>query len=212
MIHPYEHIEVDYAPPVRPPHIVETRHVPVSGFQFPQPRTFIDDHEASCDEMAALGWGNVVKWERDTAEWMVYDNYPDKDEYAAIVIAKSRRAKVFGNPEGVYSDVTTKFEAWLRKSGWRPVMLDMLNAYCPGRILMGARVPGQPDAVTHPSMYHSHVYVKDEDVMTFQFGFGNFNFVFETTKARGTFQVPVNEGVFQDAVDGKLPNLEAIIQ
>lgn len=210
-MHPYERIEVIYSPPSRPDHIVEDVFIRDVGDEFRGcSHIFVDGEDSwNFDVAKTWGWKNIAKWGDETKKWRAREAFGNNERYDAMQVAILRREKMFGEGSGAYSDVTIKFEQWLMDQGWRPIMLDRLNAYSPGRVLCGERVEGSPDAVSNPTIYHTHIYAKGSSIISMQFGFGPFNFVFMHSDYNGTFQVPVDDAMFDDAVNGRLERLEA---
>ena len=204
MTHPYESIEVEYLPPQRPERIAKVVYVPTTGI-CTESRLLVDGVDTSCREAKEIGWGKISRWITQTKEWEEREQCPDKSRYDMIRVAKMRRAKAFGEPQGPVSEVCAGFENYLMDNGWIPVMLDRLNAYCPGRCLSGD-VEGN-GAVRNAVVYHTHVYVKGEKIVSMQFGFGPFKFVFMCSWLPGTYQVPVSEQGYRDALDGKLQDM-----
>lgn len=193
-LHPLEEFApVEYTPPERPKHIVEVRHVPVDGFRFKQPRTFVAADEISTVDHL-YGWRDIVKWEDLTKAWRMRE-LVGHDKYDMMEIARIRRRKLFGDPNGVATNITAMFEDFLMSKGYRPVILDNLCAQSPGRVLAGR------------NLYHTHIYYNGEREVSMQFGLNHFNFVFMLSDAQGVFQVPVEAEKFDDALAGKLPNL-----
>lgn len=202
MIHPYERIEVDYVPPSRPEHIVEDGIAKNHNGEYRS--LFIDGQEVLKD--TPHGWGNVIRWKEQTERWRAREAFGDTQMFDAIQIARLRRIKMFGHPQGVASDPPRKFERWLMEHGWRPVMLDLLNAYSPGRCLVGRCAGGNHNNMMAPMMHYTHVYVKEDRSLSMQFGYGPFNFVYMLSDIPGVRQIPVDESLFQAAV--ALPDID----
>jgi hypothetical protein len=208
MKHPFEDIEVDYTPAEKPMHIVETRYIPTVGI-CTEGRLFIDGHDMwGVDVERFFGWKNIAKWREQTKAWHEREAFGNYQQYDAMQVAYLRKAKVFKPPQGVRSEVPLGFERWLMDSGWRPVMLDYLNAYSPGRTLVGKEVNG---AVPGGILCYTHLYAKEDQMISMQFGFDVFNFVFMASWLNGTFQIPVDEQGYKDAITGQLPVLEDLI-
>lgn len=85
-------------------------------------------------------------------------------------------------------------------------MLDLLNAYSPGRCLVGRCAGGNPNNMLAPMMHYTHVYVKEDRSLSMQFGYGPFNFVYMLSDIPGVRQIPVDESLFQAAV--ALPDID----
>lgn len=203
-MHPYESIEVNYVPATKPDHIVERIIVPTDNDPHLR-HLFIDGEDTwlwpDGEVERRYGWSNVAKWMDGTKLWKERETAPDKDRYDAIRIAWLRREAAFGPYKGEPSAVTRPFEAWLMDAGWRPVMMDALNAMSPGRVL----------AKDHSLLCYSHIFAKDDRAISMQFGFGKFNFVFMLSDSPWTYQIPVDGTMFQDAIDGKLQPLEELL-
>lgn len=208
--HPFESIKVAYTPPKRPEHIIEGRYVSTGVSFLTEYEVFVDGEPMTEEFEAATGWARISELKDASQAWLAREVSGNVDRYDACTIARMRRKAAFGDPQGQASANTAMFETWLMDNGWRPIMLDALNAYCPGRCLCGDKVPNEPDAVRNPMLIHTHVYMKDERTVSMQFGYGPFQFVFMLSGNFRTFQVPVNADLFQDALDGKLPNLDEL--
>lgn len=187
-----------------PEHTIETRHVPVDGFHFPQPRTFVDGVLATSDRLERIGWGRVSALEAETKRWDERMSFPpgpeawDKCQTAHELTAKLRGEGRYGEP----SNMTAKFEHWLLSNGWEPIVLDSLNAYQPGVVLI------EPKEGHAGGLLYLHVYTKEGRRILFQFGVGPFLFVFQVSDKMGTyFQVPVDDSLFPEAAAGLLTPL-----
>lgn len=209
--HPYEGIEVDYAPPERPEHLVEGRYIKTGESFHTEYRVFFDGHPMTDEQQAEHGWKKLSRWITQTKAWKERESYGNNDRYDAIQIALKRREVAFGEPSGSPSSVAAGFESWLMDNGFRPVMLDRLNAMSPGRVLGVRRMPGGEAASVGPFLAYTHVYWNGVKWVSFQFGYGPFNFVF-MVDGKGPYQVPVDESLFQDAIDCKLRHLDELLR
>lgn len=181
----------------KPAHIIEIRHVPVDGHHFPQPMTFIDGHMADFHEMEALGWRNVATWQEESKDWIERSLFEaGVDAWDKVRAARMSAVSVFGDRQGVISDPPHQFETYLLKEGWHPVLMDHLNAYCPGLVLTRNRL----------DILFTHFFQKEGTTIYMRLG-DDHRFLFSIDKLRW-HQVPVGKDKFDDAVNGRLPVME----
>lgn len=180
----------------RPEHIVETRFVHVDGYQFKQPRTFIDGEQASFEQMETLGWRNVSNWQEQSKRWNARMSYPAGPEaWDKTQEAFDRVVKLVGEREGEPMRQTALFEVYLQQNGWEPFLMDRLNKFCPGVCLIQGK-----------GILFTHVFVKGDQSISFRLGDAN-RFVFSMDKVKW-YQVPVGADHFEQGVKGELPVIE----
>jgi hypothetical protein len=198
-MHPFEAIQVNYVPPKKPEHIVETRYIRTGEGIATEGMLIIDGVCQTHTDLNSSSWSDIVRWMDQTKAWKARESFGNPERYDAMQIARMRREKVFGPIRGEPTTHCAPFETWLMDNGWRPIMLDALNAYCPGRILVD-----EPTVIIY-----THIFTKGSKSISMQFGYGPTNFVFMLSWISGTFQIPVDSDKFNDAICGLLPNLDA---